>query len=74
VDDHVRLAEPGQLHLHDVPLGGLDDVREGHPRALEEGGLVQALARQGLVEEPVHALLQVEELLQGVAREGHGRF
>ncbi len=74
LDDDVLAAETRELDLHDVRLLGVDHVGERHPRALEQGGLVEPLAGEGLVEQAVHALLQVEQLLERVAAQGHGRF
>jgi hypothetical protein len=38
---------------------------------VEEGGLFEALARERLVEEAIHALLQVQQLVQRIPTERH---
>jgi hypothetical protein len=66
VDQHVVAAEARQLELDEVRLGRFHDVGERGPRAVEESGLFEPLPRQRLVEEPVHALLQVQKLVQRI--------
>ena len=54
-----RRAAPAR----DVGVVRLEHVGDRHPAAVQRGGVVEPLAAQRLVEQPVHPLLQVEHLL-----------
>ena len=75
LDQDVVPAEARQLQLDEVSLGSLDDVGEGRPRPVEGRGLLEPLARQRLVEQTIHPLLQIQQLVEWILTERHhGQF
>ena len=67
-DHHIRnflfwLRLPDCIHIKS----------QMEPAAVEERGLLEPFTRQGLVEEPVHPILEVQQVVEGVPAQGHGR-
>jgi len=71
LDLDVVLVQPRHLELDEEGIGGLVDVGQGQPARDGKAAVVQPLAAEAGLEEAVHALLQLEQLLEGVGPERH---